>query len=88
MDQCRGMMTLLTIDVGSSSVRVHLFDDQSSLIENSVVSRKYSFNVTTDGGSTIDASYLRNLVEQCIDKVLKHPLAQIPIATIDMRDYQ
>ncbi len=68
-------MTFLAIDVGSSSVRAILFDRDANVVEGSTVSRKYSFNVTADGGSTIDAEFLRGLVEQCIDEVLTHPSA-------------
>src|SRR5690349_805394 len=69
-------MSFLTIDVGSSSVRAILFDDNLKVIENSIVSRKYNFDVTADGGSTVDANFLRGLVEECLDDVLKHPEAK------------
>lgn len=65
----------LTIDIGSSSARAILFDERANLIDESIVSRKYDFDVTPDGGSTIDAELLKTLVESCVDKVLKHPAA-------------
>jgi len=68
-------MTFLTIDIGSSSVRAILFDEHQNVIENSIVSRKYNFDVTADGGSTVDANFLRGLVEACIDEALTHPSA-------------
>jgi gluconokinase len=68
-------MTFLALDIGSSSVRAILFDQDANVIEGSTVSRKYSFDVTMDGGSTVDAEFLRGLVEQCMDEVLNHPLA-------------
>jgi gluconokinase len=69
-------MSFLTIDVGSSSVRAILFDEHLKVIENSIVSRKYNFDVTADGGSTVDVNLLRGLVEECLDEVLKHPEAK------------
>lgn len=69
-------MTFLAIDIGSSSVRAILFDRDTNLIEGSVVSRKYSFDVTSDGGSSVNADFLKELVEQCIDEVLTHPAAK------------
>src|SRR4051812_18949180 len=68
-------MTFLTIDIGSSSVRAILFDEHLNVIENSIASRKYNFDVTADGGSTVNADLLRRLVEVCIDEVLTHPSA-------------
>ncbi len=68
-------MTFLTIDIGSSSVRAILFDDTPSVIEDSAVTRKYNFDVTPDGGATVQAAFLRGLVEDCLDSVLRHPAA-------------
>src|ERR1043165_4497852 len=68
-------MTFLTIDIGSSSVRALLFDEHLNVIESSIVSRKYNFEVTAEGGSTVDANFLRGLVEACLDEVLTHPSA-------------
>ncbi|MBI1278041.1 MAG: carbohydrate kinase [Anaerolineaceae bacterium] len=69
-------MTFLAIDIGSSSTRAVLFDQDANLIEGSAVSRKYHFDLTSDGGSSIDADYLKMLVEQCIDEALTHPSAK------------
>ncbi len=65
----------LTIDIGSSSVRAILFDGQAYMIDGEIISRKYAFDVTPDGGSTVDADFLKKLVEECVDEVLKHPAA-------------
>lgn len=65
----------LTIDIGSSSARAILFDDHANLVSDSLVSQKYDFDVTPNGGSTIDAKFLKVLVEACVDDVLKHPAA-------------
>lgn len=69
-------MTFLTLDVGSSSARAILFDRDAQVIEGSTVSRKYSFDVTAEGGSTVEADYLKGLVEECVDEVLSHPEAK------------
>ena len=55
-------MTVLTIDIGSSSVRAILFDEHKNSIESNIVSRKYSFDVTAEGGSTVNNNFLRGLV--------------------------
>ncbi|MCA0454378.1 MAG: gluconokinase [Chloroflexi bacterium] len=69
-------MTFLTIDIGSSSTRALLFDDHAHLIEGAATSRKYSFDNTPDGGSTVDADSLKTRVEDCIDEILEHPAAR------------
>lgn len=68
-------MTLLVIDIGSSSVRALLFDDEARVIPASAVSRKHQFQTDNDGASTADPLYLRREIEACIDEVLKHPAA-------------
>ncbi len=69
-------MTLLVIDLGSSSARTLLFDDEARLIDGSICSRRHDF-VTDSGGLAIaDAPQLRALVEDCMDEVLAHPAAQ------------
>jgi len=69
-------MTLLVIDLGSSSARTLLFDDDARLIDGSIRSRRHDF--ATDGGglAVADAPQLRSLVEDCLDEVLAHPAAQ------------
>lgn len=69
-------MTFLAIDIGSSSVRAILFDRNAKLIEGAAASRKYSFTVTAEGGSTVDADLVKDLVEQCLDEVLTHSAAK------------
>ena len=66
-------MTLLVIDLGSSSVRTLLFDDSARLIDDSICSRKYDFFTDSAGRATVDAAELRGLVESCVDQVLQHP---------------
>ena len=66
-------MTLLVIDLGSSSVRTLLFDDSARLIDDSISSRKYDFFTDSAGRATVDSAELRGLVESCVDEVLLHP---------------
>ncbi len=68
-------MTLLVIDLGSSSVRALLFDDAARLIPGAVRSRRYDFDADKAGRATADPLALQNLVESCIDDVLRHPSA-------------
>lgn len=69
-------MTLLIIDIGSSSVRVLLSHDDATLIEDAIVSRSHDFLTGNDGQATADAQHLQTLVEDCIDDILSHPAAQ------------
>lgn len=69
-------MTLLVIDLGSSSARTLLFDDAARLIDGSVCSRRHDFATDSGGLAIADAPHLRALVEACIDEVLAHPAAQ------------
>ncbi len=68
-------MSLLVIDLGSSSVRTLLFDDSAGLIGDSICSRKYDFFTDSAGRATVDAAELRGLVESCVDQVLQHSRA-------------
>lgn len=68
-------MTLLVIDLGSSSARTLLFDDDARLIDGSICSRRHDFSTDRDGLAIADAPELRRLVEACIDEALQHPAA-------------
>jgi gluconokinase len=69
-------MTLLVIDLGSSSVRTLLFDDVARLIDGSIYSRRHDFFSDSAGLATADAPQLQALVEACIDEALTHPAAK------------
>ena len=69
-------MTLLIIDIGSSSVRTLLFNDSAKWIEGAICSRSHDFKTDNDGGAVADAEYLKQLVESCIDDILGHPSAK------------
>ena len=69
-------MSLLVIDLGSSSARTLLFDDGARLIEDSICSRSHDFFTDSAGRATADAAELRRLVESCVDEILSHPAAR------------
>ncbi|MDX1991368.1 MAG: gluconokinase [bacterium] len=66
-------MTILVIDLGSSSVRGLLFDSQARAVAGAQVSIRHQFDLLPPGASTIDAEMLRTNVETCIDQLLQHP---------------
>ena len=68
-------MALLVIDLGSSSARALLFDDQARLLPSAVISQAHEFSIDNHGRSTADADELRALVEACLDAILQHPAA-------------
>ena len=61
---------VLTIDVGSSSVRAILFDQQANPIPGIETHHSYEFQTTADGGVEIDADTLVGWVTTAIDGVL------------------
>lgn len=77
-------MTVLVIDIGSSSVRALLFDENGQLIADSVVSHPHGFATTPPGAAIADAEELRMMVESCVDEVLRHSAAgQIAVVAMD-----
>ena len=62
---------ILTIDVGSSSVRASLYDQEASVKDNFQSRRNYNFETTSAGGVEFDADVLFKLVLQVIDEVLE-----------------
>jgi gluconokinase len=61
---------ILTVDVGSSSVRAILFDDQANSVDGMSARRSYEFHTTPDGGVEIPAEMLLNLVIEVLDEVV------------------
>ncbi|MCA9914597.1 MAG: gluconokinase [Anaerolineae bacterium] len=68
-------MTFLILDVGSSSVRAALFDEQARLIPDGMVRHNYRFSYQPEGAAVIDAARLRSYLESCMDEILQHPQA-------------
>lgn len=69
-------MTLLVIDLGSSSARALLFSDEARLVPGAICSRKHDFAGGSDGRADADAAELRALTEECLDDILGHPAAR------------
>lgn len=68
-------MSLLILDIGSSSARALLFDSRARLIPGAVASRAYQYETQPPGAATFEAEWLRGAVESCIDEILMHPQA-------------
>ncbi|MGQ9908230.1 MAG: gluconokinase [Candidatus Flexifilum sp.] len=60
-------MTILVIDVGSSSIRALQFDEQLQLLPHSIHRIEHRFSPE----GTADAEHLRELIEICIDRALE-----------------
>jgi gluconokinase len=58
---------VLSVDVGSSSVRAALYDDSGDGVEGTEVKLDYEFDYTQDGGAVQDADELLDLVAQAVD---------------------
>lgn len=80
--------TILTLDIGSSSIRAMLFDFDAKPILGAVASREHFFDHPQPGASESDARTLRGFVETCIDDLLMHPRAIriAAVATASMAD--
>ena len=61
---------ILSIDVGSSSVRADVYDDFGGGLDGNEVKLDYEFDYTPDGGATQDADELLDLVVQAVDGAL------------------
>ena len=68
-------MTVLVLDIGSSSARAMLFDDRARAIADASVAQPYTMTTQPQGAGTFDVAVLRDAVETCIDRVLQHPRA-------------
>lgn len=68
-------MSLLIIDIGSSSVRALLFDETGQIIPQAIARRAHRFYSGSHQASTADPLALAYLTEACIDEVLAHPQA-------------
>jgi len=62
---------ILSIDIGTSSVRAALYDANADLVPRMSVKFEYSFTAIADGGFEIDADVLLGHVTDAIDLVLK-----------------
>ncbi len=62
--------TILSVDVGSSSVRAGLYDWSGESVEGTEVKLDYEFDYTPDGGALKDADELLDLVARAVDGTL------------------
>ncbi len=68
-------MTVLVIDVGSSSVRALLVDDALRTVPGSIARREHTFTTHRPGAAVADPQTLREMVEKTVDAALHHPAA-------------
>jgi gluconokinase len=61
---------ILSVDVGSSSVRAELYDDAGEGVEGTEVKLDYEFEYTPEGGAENDADELLDLVVRAVDGTL------------------
>src|SRR5215212_3697949 len=61
---------ILSVDVGSSSVRAELYNNVGDSVEDTEVKLDYEFEYTPDGGAEKDADELLDLVVRAVDSTL------------------
>lgn len=61
---------ILSIDIGTSSVRAALYDDKGDVLPRTMVKNERTLTATDDGGAEIDANEAFDQVVQAIDDVL------------------
>ncbi len=61
---------ILSVDVGSSSVRTELYDGSGNVVKDTALKLDYEFEYTKDGGAAKDADELFDLVVRAIDGAL------------------
>jgi gluconokinase len=72
LDSCpSGSPLILTIDLGSSSLRCLLFDAHGHLVPDYESRRNYDFTLSGEGGIEIDADFLFGLLVEVLDEILE-----------------
>jgi gluconokinase len=69
---------ILTLDIGTSSVRALLYDLEARAIPDLVARRPFSMRTTPEGGVEGDAHFLLRLVEEVVDEIL-HKAGEVEI---------
>ena len=59
----------LSLDIGSSSVRALVFDQEARQMEGFGAQVPYRIRTTPDGGAEVDAEELAELVLDCLDEL-------------------
>lgn len=62
---------VMAIDIGTSSVRVMVCDQQAKAIDQNLIQVRYQPDTTPDGGSTLDPAAMCDHVFQAIDQALQ-----------------
>ncbi len=62
---------ILSLDIGSSSVRAAIYDADANPIPRASVKIEHSFNVTPDGGFELNTSLAIEQIESAIDQILE-----------------
>ena len=60
----------LALDIGTSSVRASLYDDEGNELDGTIVNLEREFQTSSNGGAEIDANEAIQQVERTIDDVL------------------
>jgi gluconokinase len=74
---------ILSVDVGSSSVRAELYDGSGNQVEGTETKLDYEFEYTPDGGVVKDADELLEMVVGAVDGVLDEagPISGVAMST-------
>jgi gluconokinase len=77
---------VLSVDLGSSSVRAELYDGSGDNVEGTETKLDYELEYTPDGGVTRDAVELLDLVARAVDGALSRA-GDIPITAVAMSTF-
>ena len=83
----RPELLVLALDIGSSSTRSALFDENGRVLAGSGASREYAVRYTADGGAELSPPLLGRAAAECMRKTLQArraspSLRRIPIAAL------
>ena len=73
---------VLVVDIGTSSLRVMVYDAQAHEVEGLITRHKYKPDTTDDGGSTLDARAMFDAFTNVIDEILTVLQGKIEIAAM------
>ncbi|MGD9711732.1 MAG: gluconokinase [Thermomicrobiales bacterium] len=82
-----GEKFVLAIDIGSSSVRAMVYDQQGLAVDGLAAQLALELETTADGGVTLDADVLLQLVEACIDAVSGALEFRLPIDAVGISSF-